>query len=392
MKRCAALGFIVLSVSFWSLSIQADPVRTYRPHRAGMMGHAGLALEGSSESAYLNPASLADVTESEWEVFPILVEVPYDQKLFRRGIDYAEAADSDSATDSEKRQKLERFLETASTTSLGARFSFNPNYTRPNMHVGLWVEGRLDADGRLAGFASNQLMEAGDSHFTGGGVVAYAMSFLKDKLQVGASGKALYRISPFEEEAQRIDSILIGMNSGSEVKDQLIGDKITDRKAFGLGLDIGMKYWFSEELWDNPTYKNLLTYLRPAVGFTWQDVGNTRFFRSSGRELPKDIPQSMSVGIGLHPEWSFVKSRFALDIRNLTERKAFMSRIHLGWESVLWNIWALRAGLSQGYITLGTGVNFWLAQLDVYATAQESGDFARVGVQRSVGARLTLGF
>jgi hypothetical protein len=384
------LGLLAFCV--FSSSLDADPARVNRQVQSGMMGHSGIALEGNRESAYLNPASLADVKESDWQIFPITGELPLKTSLFKKGSEYAQTADDDSKSEAEKREKLEDFFQSASTSSLGARLNFNPSYTRPNMHVGFFVDAQLDADMRLGGYGSNQLMEAGATHFTSGGVIAYAMSFLEKSLQVGATGKALYRVSPFEERAQRFDSIMIGLNDGEKVSEQLIGDNVMSQKAFGLGFDLGTKYWFPKSLSEHSFYQTIHSYLRPAVGATWQDVGHTRFFRSSGDQLPADIKQSLSVGIGLHPQFSFIKSRFALDIRNLTERKAFLNRIHLGWESKLWNIWSVRAGMSQLYWTLGTGVDFWLAHLDVYITAQEAGDYARLKAQRTIGARFSLGF
>jgi len=379
----ASFGFILIA-SICS----ADPVSLNRQPRGMMMGNAGLALEGSRDSAVMNPAGLADIQRSEWQ-FPFIFELPFQIGTFREGMDYNSVRKDDSATEAEKQEALEKFFGKAASDSVRARANFYPSYTRRNLHIGFFGDVEFDTDFRLGGFTSNQLMEAGDTAITAGILVGVSHSFLKNHLQVGATVKPLYRISPFNEQTQRLDSILVGLNSGEDVGDKLFGDSFTSGRGFAFGVDLGLKYWFQEELVEGTMFHEWVQRLRPAFGLTYQDVGNTRFFRREGENVPEDITQSISVGMAFHPKWSFVTSRFALDIRDINQSKAFLNRIHLGWESVLWNLWALRVGVSQGYLTGGMGVDLYFVQLDVFVSAEEAGQHARLYDKRTIGLRLS---
>ncbi|TVQ79381.1 MAG: hypothetical protein EA369_04845 [Bradymonadales bacterium] len=385
----SVLGLLSLALAWPEFSL-ADPSAVNRSIESMGMGHSGLAARGNHYSAALNPAGLADVTRARFE-FPILVELPLNMGVANETRNYVRVVDRDSPT-AEQRAALEKLLEKAATASNRARVLFNPSYSRSRWHIGMMLDMELDADLRLGGFGSNQLVEAGDSNMTAGLVLGSAYPFLDNSLQVGATLKALYRVSPFEDEAQRLDAILIGMNEGLEVKDQIIGDGVFSSKALGMGVDLGVKYWVPDSLTSNAPLRNFLSRWRPAVGLTWQDVGNTRFFRSGENRFPKDIPQSLSAGLAFHPEFGFAKFRLSADARNLNQKKEFLNHLHLGAEALLFGFWGIRAGLSQGYWTVGSGVNFRFFRFDAFITAEETGRFARLQEKRTFGVRIAGSF
>ncbi len=370
------LGFLSASSLLW-----ADPVSINPRPKGQSMGNAGLALKGGVDSGVMNPAGLADVKEVTWDILPILVELPYLIDAMNSALDYRNVAGKDSATTEQKREAASKFIGKVANESLGARVNFNPSYTRPLMHVGLFVDTQLDSKFRLGGMAGNQLAEAGDSNVSAGLILAGAYPLLNNRLQVGASIKPLYRLSPLKERSQRMNVMLESFNSGVSFKDQILGDKPLQRYAFGIGFDVGLKYQI-------PDFAPWISFWEPSVGLTYQDIGNTRFF--TDENLPANIPQSLSVGLGLHPKWRFIQGAIALDFRNINQQQDFLNKLHLGIEAIFWRFWALRFGVSQGYLTGGLGIDLPYFELDAYVSAQESGEYARVGELRTIGLRLSF--
>lgn len=376
-KILSSLGFIF----FFSSALQADPVSINPRPRGESMGNAGLALKGGVDSAMMNPAGLADVEEVTWDLLPILVELPFALDSMNASLDYREVADKDSSTTAQKKEAATKFFSKVANESLGARLNLNPSYTRPNMHVGFFVDARLDSQFQLGGISGNQLAEAGYTNISSGLILAGAYKFLDDQLQVGATIKPLYRLSPLKEKSQRMNVIMEGFNAGESVKDQIFGEKPFKRYAFAIGFDLGAKYKI-------PAFAPWVASLEPSVGITYQDIGNTRFL--TDEDMPSDIPQSLSLGFAIHPKWRFIQGAFAIDLRSINQKQEFLSKIHVGAEALFWNFWALRLGLSQGYLTGGIGFDLPFFELDAYVTAQEAGDYATLGDLRTIGVRVSF--
>lgn len=377
-------SYLILSLSFICLiitNLQADPVSINPRPRFESMGHAGLAMEGSPASAVMNPAGLADIKESTWDIFPLIMEFPFDVETMSKGIDYWEVASDKDASQADKKKAAETFFSQVAAETLGARINLYPSYTRKYFHLGLLLDAVLDSKFQLGGFAANQVAEAGDTSITAGVLLGGAYSFLDESLQVGLTLKPLFRNSPLKERVQRVNVLLEGFNEDVSVKNQIFGKGAHTRVAFGFGVDLGLKYWI-------PEFATWVKQLRPAVGVTYQDIGNTRFF--SDDELPEDIPQSISAGLAIHPEWGFARGAFALDFRNINEKQDFLNMLHFGSEVVFWDFWALRFGVAQGYLTGGMGLDIPFFELDLYVTAEETGRFAHIDDRRTVGIRISI--
>lgn len=373
-------------------AILAPSARTYadnpsintRP-RSDMMGGSGLALPGSKDSASLNPAGLEDIEEAEWAI-PFVIELPFDVDVLDSALNYIDKTDGDNKT--EAQESLEQFLRDGASSSVRARLNFNPSYTRKRLHIGPFVEALVDTDFRLAGLGGNLLAEGGDTAVTAGLQVATSYSFFEERLQVGVVVKPLYRLSPFVNRQQTLYDIAVGQNAGEEVDDRLIG---SSQKSFGLGVDLGAKYNFETYgLADSHWLARFIKHFKPAVGLTYQDVADTRFF--SGDALPADISQSLSLGLAVTPRWRFVQVNGALDFRNLNEKQSFLNTLHAGAEAILWDFWSIRFGLGQGYFSGGMGLDIPFFELDLYVAAQEAGEFAHINDSRVVGIRLASAF
>jgi hypothetical protein len=366
------LGMSVVSFQF----VHADPVSINPRPRMESMGNAGLATMGDRDSAMVNPAGLAEVESAKLEAFPLLIEVPFDLGLISSFTDYNDSRDSTDT--SVKKSALENFLRDTGSSAEAIRVNIYPSFTKKHLHIGLLADFTVESRMRVGGLVSNQVMELGGSNGTAGLIVGSGYNFFKDSLQVGLTLKPIYRMAVTQYQDQTLNDIMQGQNAGAKMQDQIFGTDKLSRKAFGIGVDLGAKY-----------YLPVLTALKPSVGITYQDIGDTRFI---GDDTPDNIEQSLSVGAAIHPNWGIFRNTFALDYRNITQEKEFLNKLHFGAEAVIWNLLAIRAGLSQGYVTGGVGILTRILELDLYVTAKEAGRYAHIQSIRTLGLKLAIGF
>lgn len=361
--------------------LEANMVSLNPRPRSQSMGGVGMASRGDKDSAIMNPAGLNDVEASTAQALPILFEVPFDLDLLSSALDYNDVRDSNAST-TEKRNELEKFLSKASSSAEAMRFNFYPSYTKKNFHVGLIVDAFFDPRLRLGGVTSDQVAEFSASNITTGFYVGGSYAFLEDRLQVGMTLKPLYQMAILKQNELRFIDVAEGMDPGQNIANQIVGpdgDRLNER-GYGIGVDLGVKYKL-------PFYEERL---KPMVALTYQDIGNTRFV--SDHALPKDIPQSISLGAAIHPDWKFLRNVFEINLRNITDESAFLNKLHVGAETVLWNLLAFRVGLNQAYFTGGAGLITKYFELDAYVTRREAGKFAHIQDITTVGCRISGAF
>ncbi len=358
-------------------SVGADPVSLNSRSRAASMGHAGAALAGTEDSALMNPAALNDIEKWKLQILPITFEIPFAVGLVNDYLDLQETLDS-SAADSEKRTAFNDFLSDVSVEAVSTRVNIYPSYTRKNMHFGVMVDALANPRFRVGGITGNEVVDMGGSAGTAAGIVGGSYSFMEGRLQVGATLKPLYRVSLTQEQIVSVYDFIKGRDPNNEIKDELMGaGTLPARRGFGVGFDLGAKYaipFLEEEL-------------KPTVALTYQDIGNTRFL---GKNVPRNIEQSVSLAFAIEKTLSFTKTAVAVDFRNLNEQQEFWNKVHLGAETKFWNFLALRAGLSQLYWTVGLGLNAKIFEWDVYVTAREAGEKAHIQGERSLGTRISF--
>ncbi len=382
MKKITLSVICVLSLVTVRYSY-ADPVSVNPRPRMQSMGGAGLSAGGDKDSAMLNPAALSDIKSSYWSIMPLLFEAPFEMDAVQSAIDYKDAIDA-ATTNNQKKTALQTFLTDVSTTALMTRVNFYPSYTRPHFHAGILMDFLVDAKLRAGGATSNQVVNLGNSAGTTGLILAGSYDFLDDRLHVGLTLKPLYKFSVMNDSEQTLRDILVGKNpdaNGNDtgIKEAIIGENFTDNKAFGIGVDLGLRY-------DLP----FVEAIHPQVGVTYQDIGDTRFL--TDHVQPMNIPQSVSAGMSIQPDFGIFRNTVAIDFRNLTEAQELLNMLHIGAESVIWNFLALRAGLGQGYFSTGVGIDLKIFELDAYLSSREASRYAHLQSQTVIGLRLALGF
>jgi hypothetical protein len=187
----------------------------------------------------------------------------------------------------------------------------------------------------------------------------------------------------------------IGGDPTLRASDFLTGKKLELTSIGGQGVgvdgDIGTLYKIPFEL----------PVARFSVGAALNNFLATKY-NYAGTGIIKKIntlptPNDRTVSAGLRTDFTdvlvFSKSVVALEMQNLgpTRVKASMwKKVHMGGETRILSILAVRAGLNQGYYTAGLGVDLPLIKLDVATYGEELGAVAGQLEDRRYVVRLCL--
>lgn len=116
--------------------------------------------------------------------------------------------------------------------------------------------------------------------------------------------------------------------------------------------------------------------LKPTFAFVWQDVGSTRYQMTSGVQDPPSQKDNLTFGASIQHDFALADWTHSIEYKFIrTENEDFSKKIHLGTEASYGMI-DLRAGLNQGYVTYGAGVDLWLFQVEAAVYATELGTYA----------------
>ena len=116
------------------------------------------------------------------------------------------------------------------------------------------------------------------------------------------------------------------------------------------------------------------------IAVVWKDVGNTAYTIDTGNG-PERQDDNLSFGVSKIAKYSFFDMTYAFEYDHIRQANENISKkLHIGAEMSLGLI-DLRAGLSQGNLTYGAGVDLWLINIEAAAYSDELG--SSVGQNRS---------
>jgi hypothetical protein len=116
--------------------------------------------------------------------------------------------------------------------------------------------------------------------------------------------------------------------------------------------------------------------LKPTLSVVWQDVGQTTFNKTQGVQAPPTQKDNLILGVSISQNIGILDFTHGLEykfIRNDSE--ALTKKVHIGTEASF-GLLDLRAGVNQGYLTYGVGLDLWLLQIDAAAYAAEIGTYS----------------
>lgn len=133
-----------------------------------------------------------------------------------------------------------------------------------------------------------------------------------------------------------------------------------NQRGTGYGFDLGLQY-------------KIPGIPSNTISVSWQDVGSTTFLPESGVSAPPAIVDNLSVGLGTMIDLPGLDLKAGAEYRHInTQGEQLGKKVHFGAELGLPLI-DLRAGLNQGYPTLGVGLDFFLLRVDLAQYTEELG-------------------
>lgn len=134
--------------------------------------------------------------------------------------------------------------------------------------------------------------------------------------------------------------------------------------------------------------------MKPTMTVTWEDVGHTSFRQTAGAAAPEPQRDNLSIGVSTLMDLPGLDWTNAIEYRHATDYDHELGKkLHLGTELSLPLI-DLRAGIYQGYMTYGIGLNLLFMNFDVAYYDVEMGAYPGQDRQNRimVGLNMKMGF
>lgn len=134
--------------------------------------------------------------------------------------------------------------------------------------------------------------------------------------------------------------------------------------------------------------------LNPILTVVWKDVGGTSFKKTGGDEAPSHIPGNLSAGAALGVDLPGLDWIIALEGTHLLDSDIQIGKkVHLGTEISI-PFLDIRAGINQGYVSYGVGLDFFIFRLDAASYTEELGVYpGQTADQRyAIALSMDLGF
>ncbi len=338
MKSLLFIFILTFTFSFLTClrDAQAQEIfRLGRSIRSAGMGNVHIPLATGTEALFYNPASLAKNPGLNFNFLTLGL-----------GLNGLEAIDlitagSSITSPSEYNQFFGKKVWLEAEGHLGI--------TVPNFGVGYLTEYHATFELHNPGFPKFQTYFNNDNVTAlGGGFSLGNKSFF---------GFTLKKIDRWGGDIVDLDlSTIANANSLAS-----IGDNFAN-KGQGYGIDMAIM-------------KEIEAPTSPTVSLVWQDVGNTAFQKTGGTTEPPHIAQNVSVGLGGGFDLPGLDWAYGIEANHLLETDIQAGKkIHLGTELSL-PIIDLRAGINQGYMTYGIGINLLVFRIDAATYTEELGAY-----------------
>ncbi len=249
-------------------------------------------------------------------------------------------------------------------------------------------------------YGSTLLGASGDMTATVGFIGGLSVPFdvLGFKLHVGGDIRPMIRV-----HAPISNSVALGMLSAIANGEDLLSP-LNSADAFygvGIGLDLGAIAelgWFTFGLSVRDLGGTQFRYNKNSFG-TFSSTFGSQLRFPAGTSVTTDryvIPMNVGLGVAMHPDLGtfkyWVDPSISIDVQDfggvLGGEHSIWYSLHGGAEIKLINMFALRAGLNQGYLTFGAGMKLLVLDLNFAVFTQELG--AHLGDRPRAGATLDL--
>lgn len=334
--------------------------------RALGMGNAFSSLVDDEESLFYNPAGIAKNGGVFWTVADP-----------RAGI-----------TDITKLQdQLEAFDDLQTTT--GFQTALNSLYGEPILANGggktavimPFFSAAYYVDYDVGLLVDNPASPTLTLNYTKDTGIALGTGFsLGPFLQMGFAAKRIEREGTRDDYGPSVIADIVGGSSTPDV----IFDNL-ENKGVGYALDMGMNL-------------TIPLPVQPTLSFVWKNIGNTSFTADAGEPSPPSEKQEWVLGGSLMVDAFLVHIVPSLEFKHINDEETQLGKkVHLGVELGIPFV-DLRAGLHQGYLSYGVGLDIGPMRIDAASYGVEVGGYPgqlearQYMVQATIRFGLDLGF
>ncbi len=336
-----------------------------RTNRAVGMGNAQVAVGGSYDSMFYNPAGLASIRNWQFSVLGIRAEANSEAFSFIQ--------DSVDITDSSNPSEVNQFFgdRVGDVIFIGA-----DNITHVVIPYEKWAFGIAYAytyrvDGFIAGTNSTNYQTAIRKLEDNAGFVTVSRQLWEQYVDVGLSLKFLNRIDIRTSETPAS----IGANNGTSY-DKDFFKPFKGPGDFAAGADAGIigRLPFSllggESLEEPSEWGVRAGYV--ATGFTFQDVARTRF-REQAPDPAKgilatgggNVPMTVDWGLAAAVPFEIARVTLAFDVRDINRDEIKLGdKYSLGLELAFRHALTIRGGVNANGFAAGAEIRAYAVRLN----------------------------
>lgn len=414
MKKILTI-LIILQVSFTAFAVDTYFEKNLSFYSAKIlsMGNTFVASANGLESFEYNPAGIAGeksltLIHGNFNLISNLVQLNDDLiKSYndaypgsnRTSIEYG---DLGFYLGTENRRKIIGALLNQTSTpykdnefanGLGYSSSLSLGYAGEGFGIGLLVS--MDSEVFGEELHTTEL----DSVLTASLLLGYGMSIDLGiiGLDVGIGVRPMYKVRSTSKLAPVVDYLLEDTDSDADFIADL--DYLT---GVGIGFDLGAKAYFmglSVGVALIDIFGTSIVYTKN----TYENIMNGKYLGSEVVEDEYITPTTLKLGISINPGLGSFSKVFNPTIsadynvlfidegsvEDYAVAASFWNSLSLGAEVELFSFIHLRAGLNQGYVTAGIGLDLFILEINLGVYSRELGE--EVGDRQQMGAALEMG-
>ena len=347
MNKCFLVSFFV----FISLSVQATEMyQPGLPSRCQAMGGVCIAQVRGAQALFLNPAFLNKVEGFDF----IIAQTQFG--ISKDTYDFSSQFSGSSFQNSDINNLYGKYL----SADIDARSGI----VMPNLGFGAYSNNYTQMQFNDPAYPTFNMNFIADYGYILGGAFSAGPS-----TSVGLTFRHIKRWGGNKE-------INVGSLIGASAND--VANANFQDKGVGHALDIGIVHTV-----ESSKYK-------PVLALVWRDVGVTKFNMTSGTDDPPRQLDNLMLGASITQEAAFIKFSHGIEYKFATDHAENPTKkIHLGTEASIGPL-DLRAGLSQGYVTYGVGLDLWFFNIEATSYSTELGTYS--GQDRSERYNVSVTF
>lgn len=344
-------GRDLIALSLWSLTFLIFLAHTasaserrsfYEGARGRAMGGAQLAVVNDETALLINPSALGKLRD----IYGTLIDPEIE---FSNNVNKMNS--SSKISDFFGVSGIKDSLDANRDRYYHTKMQLFPSIVARNFGIGFYNNRILDAEMNTAGTAID-VYSRNDMALA----LGYNLSLLDGRIKIGVNTKILNRIE-IKNSAVSPTGSLDEANMGAA-------------EGTGFSTDVAL---MMAAPWT----------LLPTVTAVLHDVGGTTFDRRSGLRMttataPEMIPQDIDVGFAVFPIHSNnLRSAFSVEYRSLltaSQEQDKAKLLHVGGEINISDIFFIRAGYNQRYLTAGLELATEKLQFQVTSYGEEIGD------------------